>query len=164
MSDVSWWARKLGQVPPTQAPAQPANGGYPAKAVRWQPQYPPTGPRQEVTEWDQPGSDSDDNWHRVHRQGFVEKAPSGLGKDGHCPQCGGSNLFRRKWAGSEAAPLCTECGYNGLYEQSGTLLNSIGMKSSGPTRFAKSDNPDHVPNLGVDASLNGTDFSWSNVR
>lgn len=170
MSDVSWWERALGgvarrPVAPPPPPSQPA--GYPQKAVRWQPQYPPTGPRQEVTEWDQPGSDPDDNWHRVNRQGFVEKAPGSVGKSGRCPQCNGSNFFRRKGPmGTEAAPLCTECGYNGdLFEQSGTLLNAVGMKSSGPVNFARSDNPRGDQNFGIDPSLQGhDDFSWSNVR
>jgi len=119
-----------------------------------------------VTEWDQSGGDVDDNWHRVRRQGFVDKAPSSTGKIGECPGCGGSNYFRRKGPmGAEAAPICTECGYNGdLFVQSGTLLNAVGMKSSGPVQFARSDNPDHQPRFGVDPSLNGTDFSWSTVR
>jgi hypothetical protein len=118
-----------------------------------------------VTEWDQPGSDTDDNWHRVNRQGYVEKAPNSLGTSGRCPRCNGSSFFRRKSGQFEAAPLCVDCGYNGdLFEQSGTLLNSIGMKSSGPVQFARSDNSSGASQFGVDASLSGTDFSWSNVR
>ena len=168
MSDVSWWERALGGVraprPQAAPPTQPV--GYPQKAVRWQPQYPPTGPRQEV-ESVQPGSQDDDNWHRVNRQGYVDKAPGSIGKTGRCPQCNGSNFFRRKGPmNTEAAPLCTECGYNGdLFEQSGTLLNAIGAKSSGPVRFARSDNPGGDSNFGIDATLAGhEDFSWSNVR
>ena len=168
MSDVSWWERQLSRVVPSR-PAAPVPAqqpvGYPQKAVRWQPQYPPTGPRQEVAEWDQSEGDPDDNWHRVHRQGFVDKAPTHTGKDSRCPQCHGSNYFRRRVGSSEAAPLCTECGYNGdLWEQSGTTLNGAGVKSTGPVQFARSDNPEARERFGVDPSLNGTDFSWSSVR
>jgi hypothetical protein len=170
MSDVSWWERALGGArrspapSPHQPPPQPA--GYPQKAVRWQPQYPPTSPRQEVTEWDQPGGEPDDNWHKVNRQGFVEKAPGSTGTSGRCPRCNGSSFFRRKTGQFEAAPLCVDCGYNGdLFEQSGTMLNTIGMKSSGPTQFARSDNPRGEQHFEIDASLAGNaDFSWNNVR
>lgn len=38
-----------------------------------------------------------------------------------CPECGGSNFFTRhnlrdRRSGSAPAPMCMECGYNGLYE------------------------------------------------
>jgi len=168
MSD--WWARQLGGLVPTQPVPQERQGPttapvYPQKAVRWQPQYPPTGPRQEVTEWDQPGSDADDSWHRVRRQGYVEKAPGSVGKSGRCPSCNGSSFFRRKGPmGIEAAPLCTDCGYNGeLFEQSGKLLDMAGVRSSGPTQFARSDNPGAESHFGQEANM-PTEFSWSNVR
>ena len=167
MSDVGWWERALGG--PTAgrpaAPPSPSPTGYPAKAVRWQPAYPPTGPRQEVTEEGQPGGGPDDNWQRVNRQGYVEKAPASYGTSGRCPRCNGSNFFRRKGVmGAEAAPLCTECGYNGdLFEQSGTLLNAVGMKSSGPVQFARSDNPRGDSHFESDPSV-GSDFSWESVR
>jgi hypothetical protein len=67
--------------------------------------------------------------------------------------------------GIEAAPLCTECGHNGdLFEQSGKLLAAAGVKSSGPTQFARSDNPEAQSHFGIDPGLATTDFSWSNVR
>jgi hypothetical protein len=167
MSDVGWWERALGGVrrPATTPPPPPSQPvGYPQKAVRWQPQYPPTGPRQEVTERDQPAGDTDDNWHRVNRQGFVEKAPGSLGTSGRCPRCNGSSFFRRKTGQFEAAPLCVDCGYNGdLFEQSGTLLNTIGMKSSGPVQFARSDNARGDSHFEVDPSV-PDGFSWSSVR
>lgn len=170
MSDTSWWERKLlggRSQPPTQpdqrgspAPAP----GFPQKAVRWQPSYPPTGPRQEVAD-DQSGGVPDDNWQRVNRQGYVAKAPASIGKDGRCPGCGGSNFFRRKGPmGTEAAPLCTECGYNGdFFTQSGTLLNSVGMKSSGPVQFARTDNPDADAHFDADPGMS-SDFDWGAVR
>lgn len=166
MTDVSWWQRHLGggATPPPQpvVPTQPV--GYPQKAVRWQPSYPPTGPRQEVTDA-QPESIEDDNWSRVQNQGFVSKAPSSLGKSGRCPECGGSSFFKRKGPmGSEAAPLCVDCGYNGdLFVQSGTLLNAIGAKSSGPIQFARSDNPTGASQFTADGSV-PSDFSVARVR
>jgi len=168
MSD--WWARQLGGLVPTHAPPQersapPGTPVYPQKAVRWQPAYPPTGPRQEVAEWDQSGSDADDSWHRVRRQGYVEKAPTSVGTSGRCPSCNGSSFFRRKGPlGVEAAPLCVDCGYNGdLFEQSGKLLNSAGVKSSGPVQYARSDNPQAEPHFGQEPNMS-TEFSWSSVR
>jgi len=163
MSDAaSWWARQLGGVRSAPTPvSQPA--GYPQKAVRWQqPQYPPTGPQRPP---DQPEGEDDDNWHRVHRQGFVAKSPSSAGKTGACPECGGSNYFSRKGPlGVEAAPLCTDCGYNGdFFVQSGTLLNAIGAKSTGPVQFARTDNPEAQSRLWADPGLAGSDFSWGNV-
>jgi len=86
MSDVGWWERALGGAvgrPAAPAPPSVTTNGYPQKAVRWQPEYPPTGPRQEVTEMTQPGGDADDNWRRVNRQGYIEKAPASLGTRGH---------------------------------------------------------------------------------
>lgn len=165
-SDPSWWARKLGQVLPAPvAPTQPVTGGYPAKAVRWQPQYPPTGPRQEVTGGVQSEGDIDPNWAQVNRQGFIQKAPQSAGQSGQCPGCGGSNYFHRKGPmGVEAAPICTECGYNGeLFTQSGTLLNAVGMKSSGPVQFSRSDNAEGVSHFEADPGMS-SEFSWSNVR
>ena len=168
MSASDWWARQLGGVAPATSPAPTpqTTTPYPQKAVRWQPSYPPTGPRQEVVGEGQPGSDNDDSWHRVRRQGFVDKAPTSVGTSGRCPSCGGSNYFRRKGPmGIEAAPLCTECGHNGdLFEQSGKLLAAAGVKSSGPTQFARSDNPEAQSHFGIDPGLATTDFSWSNVR
>ena len=166
MSD--WWARQLGgAVAPQQAPVQPQQpAGYPQKAVRWQPTYPPTGPRgQEVAgNGDQPEGEPDDNWHKVNRQGYVTKAPPSIGKIGACPECGGSNYFRRRWANQEAAPICVDCGYNGdLFLQSGTLLNAVGAKSVGPTQTARSDNPRAESHLWTDPGV-GSDFSWGNVR
>jgi hypothetical protein len=166
-SDPGWWARKLGQVlpPAPVAPAQPVNGGYPAKAVRWQPQYPPTGPRQEVAEWGQPEGNGDTTYNRVRSQGYDAKAPSSVGKTGKCPGCGGSNYFHRKGPmGMEAAPICTDCGHNGeLFTQSGTLLNAVGMKSSGPIQFARSDNAEGTSHFEADPNV-PSEFSWGNVR
>jgi hypothetical protein len=100
----------------------------------------------------------------VQQQGYVAKAPSSVGKSGRCPGCGGGNLFRRRWANTECAPLCTDCGYNGdLFTQSGTLLNGVGMKSSGPVNFARSDNPGGEMHFGVDPGV-PQDFNISSVR
>jgi hypothetical protein len=164
MSDISWWERRLGGVVnrQQQPPPPPAPTSY-GPAVRWEPQYPPTGPRQEV-DYGQPGGNGDTTHGQVQRQGYVNKAPSSIGKVGQCPGCGGSNYFRRRWAHTEAAPLCTDCGFNGdLFTQSGTLLNAVGMSSSGPVAFARTDNPGGQSHFEADPSVPG-DFSWSSVR
>jgi hypothetical protein len=119
-----------------------------------------------VTEWDQPEGNGDITYNRVRVQGFDSKAPQSAGQSGRCPGCGGSNYFHRKGPmGMEAAPLCTDCGHNGeFFTQSGTLLNAVGMKSSGPVQFSRSDNAEGASRFEADANLNGTDFNWSNVR
>jgi len=41
-----------------------------------------------------------------------------------CPECGSNHRFRRKAAskmGHPPAPSCHACGYNGMYEQFGTM-------------------------------------------
>lgn len=160
MGDLSWWERRLGGA--ARQPAPPS----PGPAVRWEPQYPPTGPRQEVTGVGQSGGNGDTIHSQVQHRGYVSKPPqSAQQRDGACPGCGGSNYFRRKWAHQEAAPLCTDCGYNGdLFTQSGTLLNGMGMRSSGPVQFARTDNPGGDSHFGTDAGLVNTDFDWGAVR
>jgi hypothetical protein len=158
---MSWWAQRLG-VQPVPEGTRPAPGptGFPQKAVRWQDSYPPT------TNQPPPEPVNADNadWYTVRRQGFIERAPASVGHTGRCPGCGGGNYFRRKWANTECAPLCTDCGYNGdLFTQSGTLLNGIGMKSSGPVNFARSDNPGGKTHFEVDPGVPG-DFNFNSIR
>jgi|SRR5882672_5555743 len=162
MSDLSWWERHLGNAV-RQAPPAPAISG--GKAVRWEPEYPPTGPGQKVVGGPQSGGNGELSPHdRVQNQGFITKAPQSMGQSGECPGCGGPNFFRRKWAYKECAPLCVDCGYNGdIFTQSGTLLNAVGMRSSGPTAFARTDNPNGESHFGTDPSLQKTDFSWSSI-
>jgi hypothetical protein len=112
----------------------------------------------------QPEGNGDSTYDRVRLQGYNQKKPQNIGKVGTCPECGGSNFFQRKWAHKEAAPLCTDCGYNGeLFTQSGSMLNGLGMTSQAPVAFARSDNPDGSSHFGTDPSV-PTDFSWSGVR
>jgi hypothetical protein len=160
MSDNSgWWQRRLGGMI-NQRPEQQT----PGPAVRWEPQYPPTGPRQEVVGEAQSGGNGDSSYNQVQRQGYVTKAPANVGKVGQCPGCGGSNFFKRRWAHTEAAPLCTDCGYNGdLFTQSGTLLNAVGLTSSGPVATARTDNPGGQSQFGTDPNVT-SDFDWGNVR
>lgn len=167
MSDASWWERHLGGgVPNRQAPPPPSAPPSYGPAVRWQPKYPPTAPPPPPQqEYQQPQAEpGDDNYLRVRQQGFVSKAPASTGRSGVCPDCGGSNFFKRRWAHTEAAPLCTDCGYNGDYfTQSGSLLNAVGISSSGPVAFARTDNPGGESNFGTDPGVT-SDFSWSSVR
>jgi hypothetical protein len=126
MPNNDWWDRHIG----TTAAAPP-----PRKAAQWEYNYP--SPRQEPEP-----PPVDEQHYRVQTQGYDKKAPASKGSYSRCPSCGGSNFFRRKWAGKECAPLCVDCGHNGDYfEQSGTMLNGVGLHSSGPVQFARSANP-----------------------
>jgi hypothetical protein len=158
---MSWWAQRLGVQQPAEYAPRPTPGptGFPAKAVRWQDSYPPTTNQPEPVHDDQ-----DSDWHRVRRQGYISKAPSSTGNTGRCPGCNGPNYFRRRWANTECSPLCTDCGYNGdLFTQSGTLLNGIGLKSSGPINIARSDNPSGEMHFGVDPGV-PSDFNFNSIR
>ena len=166
MSDLSWWERHLNvpvrQQPTNTTAARFFSGNY-GPAVRWQPRYPPTAPRSLSSRCPRRREGDNEN-DRVRQQGFVTKAPQSASRTGQCPDCGGSNFFRRRWAHTEAAPLCTDCGYNGdLFTQSGSLLNSMGASSSGPVAFARTDNPGGESHFGTDPSV-PSDFSWSGVR
>jgi hypothetical protein len=164
MGDLSWWERHLGGVrqPPSTTPSSPGQSNY-GPAVRWQPQYPPTAPASQQQQYQQQ-AEGDDAYQRVRQQGYVSKAPANVGRTGTCPDCGGSNFFRRRWAHTEAAPLCTDCGFNGdLFTQSGTLLNAVGASSSAPVSFARTDNPGGESHFGADPNV-PQDFSWSAVR
>lgn len=41
----------------------------------------------------------------------------GARNSAQCPECGSGNFFRRKTGATEAAPLCYDCGYNGIFTQ-----------------------------------------------
>jgi hypothetical protein len=145
-----WWDRHLG-VPTTPPPR---------KAAQWEYNYPTPPPvREEPT----PG---DSQYQRIQLQGYDTKAPASKGATGTCPGCGGSNFFRRKGPmGVEAAPLCTDCGYNGDYfTQSGTLLNGAGILSSGPTHFARSSNPTGESQFSADQQLVNAGWNPGTVR
>lgn len=130
---AEWWAKKLGRAP---APV------VPQRAVQWQNSYPPVGMPPALDPATIAGEDMAE-YYRVRQQGYVALPPPSQREGATtCPECGSPRFFRRKWAGKECAPLCTDCGYNGEYfTQSGSILNSVGLRSGGPMQFARSDNP-----------------------
>ena len=130
------------QPPPgyVLVPAQPQyqQPGYPQAYV--QPQYPQQGypqqfqqPQQQMP-WDQfagkrdpwapppPGVDTSTiPKGYVNPENFLEMAKFWRGGKGnkeaqHCPRCDGV-MYRRFQGQKEAAPMCTECGWNGLFDQ-----------------------------------------------
>lgn len=57
----------------------------------------------------------------VNPENFLEMAAYWRGGKGnkeaqHCPRCDGV-MYRRFQGQKEAAPMCTECGWNGLFDQ-----------------------------------------------
>lgn len=151
-----WWDRHLRR---TDAPLEPQPGALPRKAVRWQENYPPVAPPTEPGYV--AGIDPEmGEYYRVRKQGFISTPPPSAREAaaGRCPECGGNNFFRRRWANTECAPLCVDCGYNGDYfTQSGALLNAVGLHSAGPVQFARSDNPSGESGFSADPGMRGFD-------
>jgi hypothetical protein len=104
MSD--WWARRLGGSNPP-APTTPMPQPQPGQ---W---YPPTtAPVPQVPQGPP----------QVTVANLMEAVSAWSGGEGQrnsarCPGCGGTNLFRRQVGAVEAAPLCYDCGWNGLWTQ-----------------------------------------------
>lgn len=114
---ADWFARKLGggggTAQPSATPRYPATSTPPA----WRP---PPLPR--------PGDHT-----RVTEQNFHEMAGQWQGGKGvadaaMCPRCGSDALFSRSTEKKinvntgqtcTPAPICYECGYNGMFEQIG---------------------------------------------
>ena len=142
---AEWWDRKLRRNPVVVATTPP-----PRRVVQWEENYPPVRPVVDTF----PIGDMNDPRTRVQQQGFIGRQPEGVMNSSSCPHCGSGNFFRRRWANKECAPLCVDCGYNGDYfTQSGSLINAVGMKGSGPMQFARSDNPNGESQLDWDHPL-----------
>lgn len=82
-----------------------------------------------------PGEDG--SWfQRVARGGAASKhTPTQKAQEIYrCPECGGNNFFTRSTMGAittergrmTPAPICDECGYNGLFEQFGNQPDVTG--------------------------------------
>lgn len=112
-NDDGWWARKLGnpqpqqQYPPTQYQPQPA------PQYQQAPQY----PQQQQQQQQQP---------RVTAENLYQAALTWQGGEAHrtevynCPKCGGGHYFSRSAGvsrGPAPAPMCYDCGYNGMFTQ-----------------------------------------------
>lgn len=144
MSDSSsWFARKLGlpQAPPQQQQAYTQQPPAPPPQ-QWQtnPQYqgpmPQNAPVQEPADPSTVGQaylnaykgkqagvtflDVANQWRGDRKKGAAKHEPYS------CPECGGNNFFTRqslkstRIPGMQPAPLCMDCGYNGMFEQYGT--------------------------------------------
>ena len=109
MSD--WWAARLSgrQV----APQQP-QGWQPQQQPQqqWVPQQQQWAPQQQ-----QPQGPPKVTIHNLMESLSNWRGGDGARNSAQCPGCGGTNLFRRKVGASEAAPLCYDCGWNGIFEQ-----------------------------------------------
>lgn len=126
-SDQGWWARHLGgqQAPPPppqhfQQPPPP-QGYAPAPPQGYQ--QPPQGypPAQQPQQGPQAQPQI-----QVTPSNFMEAANHWQGGEGvrtetqRCPKCGGDHYFSRAQQvtrGPAPAPLCADCGYNGLFDQ-----------------------------------------------
>lgn len=139
-----FWARALGvpvqgqQPPPQQAPqyAVPYQPMFPGAVPPQHQQQAPQG-YQQAPQGQQAAELTGEQLAAMKKSGVISfsdgvKAAMGTWhgnrKNGaaryetnNCPECGGSNYFTRenlrdKRSGTAPAPMCMECGYNGLYE------------------------------------------------
>jgi predicted RNA-binding Zn-ribbon protein involved in translation (DUF1610 family) len=96
------------------------------------PQYQPVQqqgqPYQEQQQLPQPGPEQpgqDGSWFQqlATRGAMGKNTPAKRAQEIYnCPECGSGNFFTRSSTvkrGPAPAPHCTECGYNGLFEQFG---------------------------------------------
>lgn len=113
-----WWSRNLGGAPPPK-PVPPAYTGVPPAIPHgYQPQVPVQQQQQHLRAPTQP--------QRVDPENLFEQAMTWEGGEGvrkertPCPQCGSMHFFSRSSKvsrGPAPAPVCYDCGYNGLFEQ-----------------------------------------------
>ena len=110
MSDSDWWARRLGQ-PQQRTPLVPTPR-YP------NPQYQQQAPAPQYQQQQQQPKVTPDN--------LYDAAMQWQGGEAHrkevyaCPQCGGGHFFSRTNGpsrGPAPAPMCYDCGYNGMFMQ-----------------------------------------------
>jgi hypothetical protein len=130
MSD-NWFAKKLAEMRGQPAPPVQQPGYYPpGPPERWSPpgQQVVVIPTHQHQQFQQGVVDTPlpaDEHGQVHVWDAVQRWRGGRGtktETAACPQCGGNNFFSRKNAvtrGHAPAPLCYDCGYNGLFEQFG---------------------------------------------
>ncbi len=169
----SWWDRHLSAPQTPQTPER--RDSYPPTAPR-----PPAAPQrpqkphqrnpylnldeQEDAMWEEEGEEGEGDMgiqqavamggdYRPKAgkvQSLKDADPQG---NTNCPSCGSNLYFSRAQGirrGPPPAPQCGECGYNGLFEQTGSLLNAMKGANTGPVRKARQDQ----------ASINGSlDFS-----
>ena len=121
MSDSDWWARRLGRAPQQQQP----QARQQAPVYHQQPSnYPPVQQRQ-YQQPQAPQYQQSPNI-RVTPDNLYEATQYWQGGEAHrkeiysCPQCGGGHFFSRSSQvsrGPAPAPMCYDCGYNGMFQQ-----------------------------------------------
>lgn len=106
-SDPNWYARRLGSPQPQRSSYPPTQSAAPA--TTYTPQQTPQG-GQGVREVDT----------------IYEAAQYWRGGEAHrtetnsCPRCGGQHYYSRSQGiarGPVPAPMCFDCGYNGMFDQ-----------------------------------------------
>ena len=149
----SWWDRHLGA--PQTAPTPQRRDSYPPSAPT--PQRGVQQPQQTIRNpYRNFGDDQEESFSQdvgiadAVAMGDRYRPKAGKAKSIHdadpegntlCPECGSGLYFSRRGAikrGPAPAPECGNCGYNGLWEQSGTGLSATATPT-GPTRIAKQD-------------------------
>ena len=131
MSAADWYARKLGRGAPA-APVAPRTSTPPTGPAPWAPQpYQPTPQQGTPYQAQQPEvhesevTPGEGSWFQqmAQRGAAGKNTPTKKAKEIYtCPNCGSNNFFTRASTASRGpapAPLCTECGYNGMFEQFG---------------------------------------------
>lgn len=136
MSDsAGWWAQRIAQERGHQPAPQQYIPPPPYQNPQQYPQVPPHIQQQQVPQ---------SNAHALSEAEMISQARQGLiqpmdvlnavGMKGGgkgtkterdlCPECGSNHFFQRKALskmGKAPAPYCHACGYNGMYEQYGTM-------------------------------------------
>lgn len=127
---TDWWSKRLGTTPtPTPEPVAP----LPGRTLFARNSPPATTPQRVVEDViedavldDRPTRD--DATHPAQFGQKILAAASrwrgGIGNKTErerCPQCGSGNFYQRRHGsrGPAPAPECFECGYNGLFSQTG---------------------------------------------
>jgi hypothetical protein len=133
---VDWWAKKLG-MPQAQPQATPDTWNTP-RHVPPTPSYQQPPPQQYVQPTDAPVVDENG---QVHVGDAIIRWRGGDGnkEQGLCPNCNSRNYFSRsKGQGKRIglmnkngqactpAPICFECGYNGMFEAFGGAFTDLG--------------------------------------
>ena len=122
-----WYARHLGNGSRESAPPVPQGfqppPGYALVPVEQAPVQRLPWEQERPDPWQQLPTVDTSKIPRgyVKPENFMEMAQYWRGGQGnkaaeHCPSCDGV-LFRRFNGRMEAAPLCTQCGWNGLFSQ-----------------------------------------------
>ena len=139
MGDAAgWWARKLGTTPaPSSTPDTWSLPRHAAPTPAYAPAPPPVIPQVDALVADEHG--------QVHVGDAIVRwrGGDGMAERMHCPRCAargkqGNLMFSRSHGQGQRiglinksgqqcapAPICFECGYNGLYEPFGGDLNGL---------------------------------------